>query len=43
MLSIFLNKCKKYFYFIVKGISMNFEFFDGFYVLVEEIFYVENG
>ena len=43
MLSTFLNKRKKYFYLTVKGTSMNLEFPDGSYVLVEETPYVENG
>lgn len=43
MLTTFLNKRKKYFYLIVKGTSMNLEFPEGSFVLVEETPFVENG
>ncbi|QWH11925.1 helix-turn-helix domain-containing protein [Bacillus mycoides] len=43
MLSTFLNRRKKYFYLTVTGTSMNLEFPDGSYVLVEETPFVENG
>ncbi|PHB90622.1 LexA family transcriptional regulator [Bacillus wiedmannii] len=43
VLSTFLNKRKKYFYLTVTGTSMNLEFPDGSYVLVEETPFVENG
>ncbi|PEF72068.1 LexA family transcriptional regulator [Bacillus pseudomycoides] len=43
MLSTFLNKRKTYFYLTVTGTSMNLEFPDGSYVLVEKTPFVENG
>ncbi|MGR6911792.1 LexA family transcriptional regulator [Bacillus sp. BSL6] len=43
MLDTLLNKRKKYFYLTVKGTSMNLEFPDGAFVLVEETPFVENG
>ncbi|MED0936464.1 XRE family transcriptional regulator [Bacillus mobilis] len=43
VLSTFLNTRKKYFYLTVTGTSMNLEFPDGSYVLVEETPFVENG
>ncbi|MED1115773.1 XRE family transcriptional regulator [Bacillus paramycoides] len=43
VLSTFLNKRKRYFYLTVTGTSMNLEFPDGSYVLVEETPFVENG
>ncbi|UBR28700.1 XRE family transcriptional regulator [Bacillus sp. SD-4] len=43
MLSTFLNSTKKYFYLIVRGTSMNLEFPEGSFVLVEETPFVENG
>ncbi|MGH0778447.1 LexA family protein [Bacillus cereus] len=43
MLSTFLNSAKKYFYLIVRGTSMNLEFPEGSFVLVEETPFVENG
>lgn len=43
ILSSFLNKHKEYFYLKVKGDSMNLEFPDGSYVLVERTSEVENG
>jgi repressor LexA len=43
ILSSFLNKYKEYFYLRVKGNSMNLEFPDGSYVLVERTNEVENG
>lgn len=43
ILSSFLNKHKEYFYLKVKGNSMNSEFPDGSYVLVERTSTVENG
>ncbi|MBG9713112.1 LexA family protein [Bacillus cereus] len=43
MLTTFLNSEKKYFYLIVKGTSMNLEFPEGSFVLVEETPFVENG
>ncbi|MED1408047.1 XRE family transcriptional regulator [Bacillus paramycoides] len=43
MLSTFLHSGKKYFYLIVKGTSMNLEFPEGSFVLVEETPFVENG
>jgi repressor LexA len=43
ILSSFLNKHKEYFYLRVKGNSMNLEFPDGSYVLVERTSEVENG
>ncbi|HDX9641463.1 TPA: LexA family protein [Bacillus mobilis] len=43
MLDTLLNKRKKYFYLTVKGTSMNLEFPDGSFVLVEETPFVENG
>jgi repressor LexA len=43
ILSSFLNKHKEYFYLRVKGNSMNLEFPDGSYVLVERTSTVENG
>lgn len=43
MLTTFLNKRKKYFYLTVKGTSMNLEFPEGSFVLVEETSFVENG
>ncbi|MGG0645458.1 LexA family protein [Bacillus mycoides] len=43
MLSTFLNLGKKYFYLVVKGTSMNLEFPEGSFVLVEETPFVENG
>ena len=43
ILSSFINKYKEYFYLRVKGNSMNLEFPDGSYVLVERTSEVENG
>ncbi|MBY6267992.1 MAG: LexA family transcriptional regulator [Parageobacillus thermoglucosidasius] len=43
ILSSFLNKHKEYFYLKVKGNSMNLEFPEGSYVLVERTSTVENG
>ena len=43
ILSSFINKHKEYFYLRVKGNSMNLEFPDGSYVLVERTSEVENG
>jgi repressor LexA len=43
ILSSFINKHKEYFYLRVKGNSMNLEFPDGSYVLVERANEVENG
>lgn len=43
ILSSFINKHKEYFYLRVKGNSMNSEFPDGSYVLVERTSEVENG
>ncbi|QPA31597.1 helix-turn-helix domain-containing protein [Thermaerobacillus caldiproteolyticus] len=43
ILSSFLNRHKEYFYLKVKGDSMNLEFPDGSYVLVERTSEVENG
>jgi repressor LexA len=43
ILSSFINKHKEYFYLRVKGNSMNLEFPDGSYVLVERTNEVENG
>jgi repressor LexA len=43
ILSSFLNKHKEYFYLKVKGDSMNLEFPEGSYVLVERTNEVENG
>jgi len=43
MLSSLLNPYKKYFYLIIKGDSMNLEFNEGAYVLVEKTVEVENG
>jgi repressor LexA len=43
ILSSFLNRHKEYFYLRVKGNSMNLEFPDGSYVLVERTSEVENG
>lgn len=43
ILSAFISKHKQYFYLRVKGNSMNLEFPDGSYVLVERTNEVENG
>jgi repressor LexA len=43
VLSTLINPHKEYFYLVVKGNSMNQEFADGSYVLVEKSPFVENG
>lgn len=43
VLTSLINKHKEYFYLVVKGNSMNLEFQEGSYVLVEKTSEVENG